>query len=96
MSESLAGSSEPEKKTKLKDFEEALSRLEGIVASLESGELALEEAVRLFEEGMTISRFCGKKLDEAQRRVEILVKNESGELEEAPFSPGASNGVGSE
>jgi len=86
MSESLTGSSEPEKKTELKDFEEALSRLEGIVGRLESGELALEEAVRLFEEGMTLSRFCGKKLDDAQRRVEILVKNEEGEMSEVPFN----------
>jgi exodeoxyribonuclease VII small subunit len=86
MSESLTGSFEPEKKTELKDFEEALSRLEGIVGRLESGELALEEAVRLFEEGMTLSRFCGKKLDDAQRRVEMLVKNEEGEMSEVPFN----------
>ena len=68
-----------------KDFEKALARLEGIVAELEKGELALEEALKLFEEGIKISRFCNAKLDEAERKVEILVKGEKSELVKEPF-----------
>ncbi len=68
-----------------KDFEEALARLEAIVADLEKGELALEEAIGLFEEGVKISRFCSGKLDEAERKVEVLIRNEKGRLEETPY-----------
>lgn len=71
----------------VKDFEEALARLETIVQELETGELVLEAALQLFEEGMKISRFCSAKLDEAERRVEILVRDESGKLVEQPFHP---------
>lgn len=71
----------------LKDFEGALRRLEEIVLKLEEGELSLEESVKLFEEGMEISRFCGKKLDDAERRVEILLKGTDGELSEEVFEP---------
>lgn len=68
-----------------KNFEKALARLESIVTELEKGELALEEALKLFEEGIKISRFCNSKLDEAERKVETLVKNEQGQLVEEPF-----------
>ncbi|MEE8160184.1 MAG: exodeoxyribonuclease VII small subunit [Acidobacteriota bacterium] len=68
-----------------KDFEKALSRLENIVGELEKGELALEEALKLFEEGVKIARFCSTKLDEAERKVEILLKDERGQLAEEPF-----------
>ena len=68
-----------------KDFEKALSRLENIVGELEKGELALEEALKLFEEGVKIARFCSTKLDEAERKVEILLKDEQGQLAEEPF-----------
>jgi exodeoxyribonuclease VII small subunit len=68
-----------------KNFEKALARLENIVAELEKGELALEEALKLFEEGIKISRFCSSKLDEAERKVEILLKDEKGQLAEEPF-----------
>ena len=56
-----------------KDFENALARLEDIVGELEKGELALEEALKLFEEGVKISQFCTTKLDEAERKVEFLL-----------------------
>lgn len=72
---------------KVKDFENALARLETIVGQLEKGELALEDALQLFEEGIKISRFCSTKLDEAERRVEILVRDEKGKLVERPFHP---------
>jgi exodeoxyribonuclease VII small subunit len=71
----------------LKDFEAALKRLEEIVSKLEEGELSLEQSVKLFEEGMEISRFCGKKLDDAERRVEVLLKRTDGELSEETFEP---------
>ena len=54
---------------------------------LEQGELALEKALKLFEEGIKISRFCSTKLDEAERKVEILLKDEKGELTEEAFQP---------
>jgi exodeoxyribonuclease VII small subunit len=70
-----------------KDFENAFARLEGIVGKLEKGELALEEALKLFEEGVKISQFCNTKLDEAERKVEILLKNKEGHLTEESFHP---------
>ncbi|UCF39107.1 MAG: exodeoxyribonuclease VII small subunit [Acidobacteriota bacterium] len=69
----------------IKDFEQALGRLEVIVNSLEAGEIPLEESLKLFEEGMGIAKYCGKKLDEAERKVEILVKQAEGEFAEEPF-----------
>ena len=68
-----------------KDFENALTRLEAIVVELERGELPLEKALQLFEEGITISRFCNDRLTEAERKVEILLKNKDGKLAEEPF-----------
>jgi exodeoxyribonuclease VII small subunit len=56
-------------------FEEALARLEAIVAELERGELPLEDSMRIFEEGIKLSKVCLKMLDDAERRVEILVKD---------------------
>jgi exodeoxyribonuclease VII small subunit len=72
-------------KTKNQDFESAIKRLEEIVAQLESGDLQLEKSLELFEEGIKLSRFCHTKLDEAERKVEILLKNAEGELKRTPF-----------
>jgi exodeoxyribonuclease VII small subunit len=55
------------------DFEKNLKRLEEIVAKLEDGELQLEESLKLFEEGISISRACNQKLTEAENRVKILL-----------------------
>lgn len=68
-----------------KDFEKALDRLEKIVGKLETGDLALEEALKLFEEGTQITRFCSTKLDEAERKVEILLKDKKEQLTEKSF-----------
>jgi exodeoxyribonuclease VII small subunit len=68
-------------------FEEALRRLETIVERLESGDLALEESLRLFEEGVVLTRLCAGRLDEAQRRIEALTKTEDG-LRLLPFEAG--------
>jgi exodeoxyribonuclease VII small subunit len=67
------------------DFESALKKLEEIVKKLESGELSLDSALELFEEGIKLSRFCHTKLEQAERRVEILLKNESGQTRAVPF-----------
>lgn len=69
----------------LKDFEQSLKRLETIVADLEKGELPLEKALELFEEGMKISRLCGERLEEAERKVEALIKDGRGKLKEEPL-----------
>jgi exodeoxyribonuclease VII small subunit len=66
-------------------FEEALEKLEEIVKKMESGELSLEESLKAFEEGIKLSRLCAKKLDEADRRVELLLRQE-GELVTKPFA----------
>ena len=59
-------------------FEEALARLETIVAELERGELTLEDSMRIFEEGIKLSKTCLKMLEDAERKVEILVKDKDG------------------
>ena len=66
-------------------FEEALEKLEEIVRRMESGEMTLEESLKAFEEGIKLSRLCMKKLDEADRRVELLLREE-GELATKPFA----------
>lgn len=68
-------------------FEEALGELEGIVKKLERGGLPLEESLEAFEKGMNLSKVCSNKLNEAQRKIEILTKNEeTGEITTKPFS----------
>jgi exodeoxyribonuclease VII small subunit len=67
------------------NFEGALKRLEEIVKKLESGDLPLDSALELFEEGIKLSRFCHTTLGQAERRVEILLKNESGQVRAVPF-----------
>ena len=62
-------------------FEDALSKLEEIVGKLESGELSLEESLAVFEEGIRLSRICAKQLDAAERKIEILIKGEDGQLQ---------------
>ncbi len=66
-------------------FEDALGKLEKIVSRLEDGDLTLEESLRCFEEGIRLSRFCAHKLDEAERRVEILLKDQDGNVAAEPF-----------
>ncbi len=70
------------------DFEKNLKRLEDIVAKLEDGELQLEESLKLFEEGITISRACNQKLSEAENRVKLLLSvNSDGTEVTKDFSP---------
>ena len=68
-----------------KTFEDALSQLESIVAQLENGDLPLQESLKLFEEGIKLSRFCNQKLNEAQKKVEVLLKENGGDVEMRTF-----------
>ena len=67
-------------------FEDAFQKLETIVKKLEEGNLSLEDSLKAFEEGVRLSRFCSKKLDEAEKKVEILLKDSNGRLVPKPFS----------
>lgn len=69
-------------KGKEPSFEEALKSLEAIVARLESGDAPLEETIRLFEEGMKLSALCQKRLDEADRKIELLLRKPTGVVRE--------------
>ncbi len=65
---------------KKKSFENSLNDLEKIVRKLEDGDLSLEESLKLFEDGVKLSRECRERLTDAERRIEILLKNEKGEI----------------
>ena len=83
-------------------FELALPQLEQIVQKLEKGELPLEESLRLYEEGIRLSRLCHAKLEEAEGRIEVLMKDARGEpVKDAagrprtrPLSPAGDEGEG--
>lgn len=68
-----------------KTFEESLSELEQIATNLESGNLGLDEAIKEFEKGIKLSKECSQKLDEAEKKINILVQGENGELKEENF-----------
>ncbi len=71
-----------------KKFEAALARLEEIVQELEKGDLPLEQSLKLFEEGIKLSRICNSRLEEAERKVEILLKDKAGNVTAQPFEEG--------
>ena len=68
-----------------KTFEDNLKELEEIANNLESGNLNLDEAIKEFEKGMKLSKECTKKLDLAEKKINILVKNDNGKIEEKEF-----------
>ena len=74
-------------------FEEALARLEAIVKELEEAELPLEKSLEVFEEGVRLSRLLHERLNESERKVEVLLKGADGDLATAPF-PGTAGKVG--
>ena len=80
-------------------FEKALAELEQIVAKLEKGGISLNESLALFEKGVKMSRFLRSELDKAERKVEILLKDEKGRLKaedfEAETDPGTEDEAGS-
>jgi len=69
-------------KDEIRDFESAIDELEQVVKALESGELSLEESLRLYERGVELSRFCHGRLEDAERRIELL--DERGARSAAP------------
>ena len=68
----------------IKDFEAAIAELDGIVRKLEEGDLSLEQSLALYERGVQLSRFCHTRLEDAERRIELLT--DRGELKPAPPS----------
>jgi exodeoxyribonuclease VII small subunit len=72
---------------KERTFEEAMARLEAIVAELEGEDRGLEAQFALFQEGMELARFCDQKLGEVEKSVEIVLKEAAGEWKTAPFDP---------
>jgi exodeoxyribonuclease VII small subunit len=74
----------------LPTFEESLQRLEAIVKEMEKGELPLEQSLKLFEEGIALSGACKKELDEAEGKIEILLKKQ-GKLQPEPFGASSDN-----
>ncbi len=63
-------------------YEKALKELEDIVREIESGELPLEKSLKKFEDGVKLSRYCTKILDEAEQKITILLKDEDGNISE--------------
>ena len=68
-----------------KTFEQSMKQLEQIVVELESGELTLEQAIKKFEEGIELSKFCSQKLEETERKITLLMQNSAGQAVEKPF-----------
>lgn len=68
------------KEDKQMHFEEAFKRLEQIVGNLESGDLSLEESMKLFEEGIGLTEACKTRLDDAEKKIQLLLKNSDGKL----------------
>jgi len=68
-----------------KNFEQSMKELEKIVEELESGELPLEKAIKKFEDGVKLSNFCSKTLDETESKITMLIRNPEGGITESPF-----------
>src|SRR3989441_11108540 len=68
-------------------FEQAIQRLEKIVADMEAAELPLEDVLKKYEEGTRLVRFCSQKLDEAEKKIELLTKKADGSAKLEPFEP---------
>lgn len=73
-------------------FEQAMARLEAIVGELEKGDLPLDESLRIFEEGIRLSKNCLKVLEEAERKVEVLVQDKNGKRQLRAFSSDVEEG----
>lgn len=78
---------QPAKPVKAESFEKNVERLDAIVRQLEDAELPLERALQLYEEGMKLSEVCHKQLEEAEGRIEILMKKAGGKVAAEPFTP---------
>jgi len=69
-----------------KSFEKAMEQLEQIVQDLEAGDIPLEKALKKFEEGMALSKFCADRLDETEKKVSLLLADDRGRVTEQDFS----------
>lgn len=74
-----------EKKTNNIKFEDALERLEEIIKSLQDGNLSLEKSMEAFQEGIELVKICSEKLDNAETKVKMLIKESNGTQKEVPF-----------
>ena len=72
---------------KSNDFEKSFQQLEKIVQRLESEELPLDESLQLFEEGIRLSRFCNQKLEEVEKKIELILADAKGQPRVEPFEP---------
>lgn len=81
-------------KKKEEQFEEAIKRLQLIVEKMEKGDLPLEEAMESFSEGMRLVQYCQQKLEQAENRVQMLLKDQQGTLSAVPFDPSQAGGPG--
>ncbi|HEY2525149.1 MAG TPA: exodeoxyribonuclease VII small subunit [Candidatus Binataceae bacterium] len=77
--------------TTRRKFEDELKDLEGIVGQIDSGELSLEDSIAAFERGVGLVRSLNQKLDEVERKVELLMRNAQGELKTTPYDPAAAS-----
>lgn len=66
-------------------FEDSINKLEEIVNKLEAGDVTLDESLSLFEQGIKLSKSCQKMLDNAEKKVSVLLANDSGEMEKQDF-----------
>ncbi len=77
-------------------FEEALEELEKVVERLESGELSLDDSLAAFEEGVRLVKYCNQKLNEVERKIELLVKDKEGKLQLEPLTRAGDEDPGTE
>jgi len=85
---------DPKQETKELSFEDALKQLEGIVGAMEAGELGLEEGIDKFEEGMALAKHCADRLNQVEKKVEMLVRKADRTLDWKPveFPDGEDDG----
>lgn len=69
-----------------RNFETSLTELETIVTQMEAGDLPLEQSLELFERGVNLYRYCQQQLDDAERRVDLLIKGQDGQYTTVPFT----------
>jgi len=79
-----------------KTFEENMAQLEKIVEELEAGNLPLDKALKRFEEGMNLSKACFEKLDETEKKITLLIKQQNGSVQKTPFESGSQNDINHE
>ena len=66
-------------------FEDAMKKLESIVEKMEKGDMSLNESLKMFEEGVKLTRLCSQELHKAEKKVELLSRDAEGKLSAAPF-----------